>query len=248
MIKLAAIALSLALSLSAAAQVSEPNAASANPAAKKGTKPDIPGAFVLEVGINTALQPPSRFEEAVWGSRTVNIYYQYEIQIMKSHFSVVPGIGLSLERFKFKNGATLGFDEDSLKLFLPSETAMTGLKKSQLVTNYVDVPLEFRFNSNPDDPARSFKLAIGGRIGYMYDSFDKLKYKADGETKQLKDKQDWNLTRFRYGVYSKIGFGNFALFGYYNLTPLFKEGEGPGQKNVVTDFQTLTVGISLSSF
>jgi hypothetical protein len=249
MIKSAAVTLLIACSLSAAAQVSEPGAESAYPAPKKGTKPDIPGTFVLELGINTAYQPPSRFEEALWGSRTINVYYQYEIRILKSSFSLVPGIGLSLERFKFKNGATFAYDaEDSLKLLLPSETPVTGLKKSQLITNYVDVPLELRFTSNPDDPTRSFKAAIGGRIGYMYDSFAKLKYKADGETKQLKDKQEWNLTRLRYGVYGKFGIGNFALFGYYNLTPLFKEGKGPGQNNVVTDFQTFTLGFSLSSF
>jgi hypothetical protein len=248
MIKSAAITLLVAFSLSAAAQVSEPGAVSAYPAQKKGTKPNIPGTFVLELGINSALNASSRFDLGLWGSRTVNIYYQYEVRILKSSFSFVPGIGLSLERFKFKNGATFAYDEDSLKLMLPAETLMTGLKKTQLVTNYLDVPVEFRFTSNPDDPARSFKAAIGGRIGYMYDSFAKLKYKADGETKQLKDKQEWNLNRFRYGVYTKIGIGNFALFGYYNLTPLFKEGEGPGEKNVVTDFQTVTVGISLSSF
>lgn len=242
MTKLASIIILLSLSLAAAAQTAEP-------ATKTGTKPNIPGAFVLELGINTAYQPPSKFEEALWGSRTINVYYQYEIRILKSSFSFVPGIGLSLERFKFKNGAVFGYDaEDSLKLLLPDETPMTGLKKSQLITNYVDVPLELRFTSNPNDPARSFKAAIGGRFGYMYDSFAKLKYKEGGETKQLKDKQDWNLNRFRYGVYTKIGIGNFALFGYYNLTPLFKEGEGPGQNNVVTDFQTFTVGISLSSF
>jgi hypothetical protein len=239
--KLVSIIILSALCLTAAAQTTPSTE-------RKGTKPNIPGTFVLELGVNNALDAPSRFDLGLWGSRTINVYYQYEIRILNSSFSVVPGIGLSLERFKFKNGATFAYDEDSLKLLLPDETVMTGLKKTQLVTNYLDVPLELRFTSNPDDPARSFKAAVGGRIGYMYDSFAKLKYKTDGETKHLKDKQEWNLNRLRYGVYTKIGIGNFALFGYYNLTPLFKEGKGPGEKNIVTDFQTVTVGISLSSF
>lgn len=247
MTKLAVITLLIAFTLPATAQISEPNAESAYAPRQSGS-PNIPGAFVLELGINSALDAPDRFDIGLWGSRTVNVYYQYEIRIMESKFSVVPGFGLSLERFKFKNGATLGYDEDSLKLFLPSETGMTGLRKSQLVTNYFDVPLELRYSTNPSDPARSFKVAIGGRIGYLYDSFTKLKYKEDGETKQLKDKQNWNLTRFRYGVYGKFGIGNFSLFAYYNLTPLFQEGKGPGQNNTVTDFQTATVGISLSAF
>jgi hypothetical protein len=91
-------------------------------------------------------------------------------------------------------------------------------------------------------------VAIGGRIGYMYDSFTKIKYKEDSETKKLKDKQDYNLTKLRYGVSAKIGLGNFSLFGYYNLTNLFEDGKGPYLKNTQKDFPTFTVGISLSSF
>lgn len=248
MIKSFSFAILFALSFAAAAQVSEPNAESAYAAPKTGDRPDIPGTFTLELGLNNALDAPDKFDAALWGSRTMNVYYQYEIRILQSKMSVVPGIGLSLERFKFKNGAMPGYQNDSLKLLLPAETAMTGLKKSQLVTNFLEIPLELRFTSNPSDPGRSFKAAVGGRIGYLYDSFSKIKYKADGETKQLKDKQDWNLNRFRYGVYAKLGLGNFSLFGYYNLTPLFEEGKGPAENGVVNDFQTVTVGISLSAF
>lgn len=250
MAKTVSFAILFALSFAAAAQVSEPNAESAYGYQNEGDQPDIPGTFTLELGLNNALNAPGKFDAALWGSRTINVYYQYEVRIMESKFSIVPGIGLSLERWKFKNGAILGYDEDdSLKLLLVNETPMTGLKKSQLVTNYLEIPLELRFSTNPSDPGRSFKVGVGGRIGYLYDSFNKIKYKdTDGETKQLKDKQDWNLTKLRYGVYGKIGFGNFSFFGYYNLTPLFEEGKGPGEGGTVADFQTITVGISLSAF
>lgn len=250
MSKLAAFFLLLFVAaIPAAAQISEPDAESAYAPPKPGTQPNIPGTIVLELGLNSALDAPGRFDHALWGSRTINVYYQHEIQIMDSKFSVLPGIGLSLERFKFKNGATLGYNaDDSLKLLLPSETGITGLRKSQLITNYVDVPLELRFTSNPSDPGRAFKFSVGGRIGYMYDAFTKQKYSEDGETKQLKDKQNFNLNRFRYGVSARLGIGNFSFFGYYNLTPLFQEGEGPYENNVATDFQTVTMGISLSAF
>ena len=250
MIKITSFILLLAISLPAAAQVSEPGATSAYAAPKKGDRPDIPGTITLELGLNTALDAPDRFDHGFWGSRTINVYYTYEMQIGSSNFSIVPGFGLSLKRFKFKNGATLGYDEeDSLKLFLPEETAaITGEKKSQLITNYFEVPLELRFTSNPDDPNRAFKMAFGGRIGYLYDAMTKMKYREEGETKQFKDKQNFNLNRFRYGIYGKLGLGNFSIFGYYNLTTLFEEGKGPYENNVKQDFQTMTIGISLSAF
>jgi hypothetical protein len=216
---------------------------------KKTGRPDIPGTFVLELGVNRGLDAPEKFSLGLWGSRTVNVYYQYDIRIMKSRFSLVPGIGLSLERYKFKNLGILGYDaEDSLSILPAADAGFPGIKKSQLITNYVELPVEIRYSSKPEDPARSFKASIGGRIGYLYDSFNKLKYKEEGDIRQLKDKRQFNLNQIRYGVYGKIGIGNFSVFSYYNLTNLFEDGEGLGEKGVIRDFPTFTVGISLSSF
>lgn len=240
--KISLIALFLTAAISSLAQTAEQK--------PKTKRPDIPGTFVLEFGLNRDLDGPENFSLYLWGSRTVNVYYQYDIRILKSRFSFVPGIGLSLERFKFKKFRTLGYNTaGDVQLFDYTTTSpFPGLRKSSLITNYVDVPLELKYSSKPEDPARSFKASIGARVGYMYDSFTKVKYKTDGETKFLKDKQDFNLNKFRYGVSAKIGAGNFAVFGYYNLTNLFEDGKGPYKNNVVQDFPTYTVGISLSSF
>jgi hypothetical protein len=250
MIRLITIFVALAAALPSLAQVSEPGSESATTSpAKTGTRADIPGTFVLELGINNGLDAPQRFDVGFWGSRTLNVYYTYELRVLNSKFSVVPGIGLSLERFKFKNGATLGYDADSLELFLPSETPnITGERKSQLITNYFDLPLEIRFTSNPSDPNRAVKIGIGGRIGYLYDAFTKMKYKPDGDMKQFKDKQNFNLTRFRYGVFGRAGIGNFSLFAYYNLNPLFEKGNGLWENRKPVDFSTITVGFSLAAF
>lgn len=215
---------------------------------KKG-RPDIPGTFVVEVGVNRGLNAPTKFQLGLWGSRTVNLYYQYDIRILQSRFSLVPGIGLSLERYKFKNFRILGYDaDDSLSLVLPTDAGFPGIRKSQLITNFVELPLELKYSSKPEDPARSFKASIGGRIGYLYDSFNKLKYKEEGEIRQIKDKREFNLTKLRYGIYGKIGVGNFSVFGYSNLTNLFEDGKGLGENGVIQDFPTYTIGISLSSF
>jgi hypothetical protein len=222
---------------------------------KMSRRPDIPGTFALELGFNLDLSGPDQFSLGFLGSRTVNIYYQYDFRILNSSFSFVPGIGLSLERFKFGNENTLAYDPndpESIVMVTPADAGFSNLKKSHLVTNYIDLPLEIRYSTKPDDPARSFKISVGGRIGYMYDSFTKIKYKENSEVKKLKDKQDFNLTKFRYGLTARIGVGNFSLFGYYNLTPLFEEGKGlsdiSADASVKNDFSTLTIGISLASF
>jgi hypothetical protein len=243
--KIVALLLLIGISITGWAQDETPK--------KISRRPDIPGTFALEFGFNSGMSAPKEFDLNFFGTRTVNIYYQYDIRILKSKFSFVPGIGLSLERFKFSNDNTLAYadgDLGTIEMFRPE---LPGIKKSQLITNYLDVPLEIKFSTKPEDPARSFKVSVGGRVGFMYDSFTKIKYKENGEAKKLKDKEDFNLNKFRYGVSARIGFGSFTLFGYYNLTPLFEEGKGlndtiDANTKTKNDFSTLTIGISLASF
>ena len=239
--KITVFCLFLAFSLPAISQETTPE--------KKTGRPDIPGTFVVELGLNHAVKPIADFSTGFWGSRSLNLYYTYDIRILKSRVSFVPGIGVSLERWKFKNGYVLGYTNDSLKLNKPSAMGYDRLAKSQFVANYIEAPLEFVYRSKPDDPARSFKFAIGGRIGYSFDSFTKVKYREGGEIKKIKDKQDFEINKFRYSLSARVGLGNVAVFGYYNMTPLFESGKGPldpkkGQK----DFKTFTIGISLSAF
>ena len=217
---------------------------------KTSARPDIPGAIRLEWGFNFAPTAPKDFDPNFIGSTTFNLYYQYEMRFGKSNFSFVPGIGFSFERFRFKDGRVLtNYPKyDSMKMETPLNAGFTSLKKSKLITNYIEVPLEFQYSLNPEDPARSFKISIGGRIGYLFDSFSKVKYHEYTENKKIKDKQNFNLTQFRYGLTSRISFGSFSIFGYYNLSPLFQKGKGPVNHGVITDFNTFTVGLSLASF
>lgn len=244
--KLAAIAL-LFTTVGAFAQ-------SESPAGNKSRRPDIPGTFSLEVGVNRLLDKPSELKYGFWGSRTLNTIWQYDMRIGKSKFSFHPGVGLSMERFKLLSNQqylsddtvryvnpTLGYDAFGNTTFLPP---VNGVKKSMVAMTYVDIPLELRFSTLPDDPARSFKVAIGGRVGYLLNAHTKIKYKEDGDMKKLKNAQFYNFNRLRYSAYLKIYLGNFGLFGYYNISPLFEDGKGPMQ----TTTQSYTVGITLGSF
>lgn len=219
--------------------------------AKKSVRPDIPGVFTVDFGFNRALSAPVDFDLYFWGSRTVNIYYQYDVRLFNSPFSLVPGIGLSLERYRFKDNYAVGYTNNTheqVTMLPPASLATPNIKKSMLITNYIDVPLELRYTLNPEDPSRSFKISVGGRIGWLYDSFNKIKYSEDGETKKLKDKQNYHLNELRYGLLGRLGFGGFSIFCNYNLSPLFKKGEGIQVDNVSNDFNTLTFGISVSNF
>ncbi len=214
---------------------------------KKAARPNIPGSFMIDFGFNQGIKKPANFDQGFWGSRTVNLYYQYPIRIGRSNFSFSPGIGTSFERWLFTNDYVLADTTDNSKdefLLIPGANFFKGIKKSMLVANYVEIPLEFRFDTSPEDIARSFNVAFGGRVGYLFESKMKVKYKEDGETKILKDKQNLGLTQIRYGIYSRIGLGAFNIFGFYNLTPLFEKDKGPDK----TAMNSYTVGISINGF
>lgn len=246
--KIGALIILLAAAYSALAQD--------EPTRKFSRRPDIPGTFNLEVGFNSALSGPDQLNLGAFGSRTVNIYYQYDFRILNSPIFFTPGIGLSLERFKFSDEHMLGYasnDLNSIVMISPANSGLESIKKSHLVTNYIDIPLEIKFLTKPEDPARSFKIAVGGRFGYLFDSFAKVKYKENGEMKKLKNKESYNLNPIRYGLSARIGVGNISLFGYYNLSPLFEKGKGLSDNisetvSVKNDFSTMTIGISLASF
>ena len=213
---------------------------------KKVAKPDIPGSFIVDIGVNSAISAPQNFDLGFWGSRTVNLYYQYPLRFGRSKISFNPGFGASLERFKLKNNYTLNPtpDAEGTYTLLSADSIFTGVKKSMIVANYFEVPLEFRFDSKPEDVATSFNFAIGGRVGYLFDAHTKIKYKEDGESKILKNKQNHGLNPFRYSVYTRIGVGAFNLFFIYNLSPLFEKDKGPEK----TTMNTFTTGISINGF
>lgn len=217
---------------------------------KKATRFNIPGTFIVDLGVNIPLNAPDTLNKGFWGSRTMNVYYQYPIRLGKSKLSFNPGIGLSMERWKFTDNQILinpveATDQIDQYQFTRGTSLYPGIKKSMLVTNYLEMPIEFRYDTRPNDIARSFSVAIGGRVGVLTNSMMKIKYTDDGENFKLKDKKSYGLNPIRYGVYTRIGIGGFNWFAFYNLSEMFETDKGPNDSNKMS---SMTVGISINGF
>ena len=224
---------------------------------KTVARPNIPGSFMVDLGINRALNTDSTWKQGFWGSRTVNLYYQYPIRIGRSNFSFNPGIGLSLERWKFTNNAMLidtvervgnqvsTEQVERFNLLSPRRVYGQLATKSMFVTNYLEIPIEIRFDTRPEDIARSFNVAVGGRVGYLLDAFTKVKYENDnGDNVKVKNKLSHGMSPLRYGIYTRIGIGGFNWFAFYNLSEMFESGKGPNGRAI----NTFTAGISINGF
>lgn len=214
---------------------------------KKKGRPDVPGTFLIELGWNLLQDEPFELENSPFGSRTLNMYYFYDIQIAKSGFFLMPGIGVGLDRYKFDGDYTLiqSLDADGVKTVDFADISAISPKKSMLITNYLDIPLEVRFYSNPGDRKRSFNVGFGGKAGFRFSSLTKVKYSEDGNNAITKIKKDFDLNRFRYGLVGRIGIGGFNAFYYHSFSTLF---DGDAQPAGTEDTANITVGLSFTGF
>jgi hypothetical protein len=120
----------------------------------------------------------------------------------------------------------------------------THFKKFKLQTSFLEIPVEFRYSSNPENPGKSWKFVAGAKVGTMLSAVAKGKNLLSGSgstlnefTQKEKSKRFFNKTRI--AVTGRIGYGSLALFSVYQVNAYVKEGLGP-------DVRPYTIGISIS--
>jgi hypothetical protein len=119
-------------------------------------------------------------------------------------------------------------------------------KKYKLATVWAEAPIELRHISNPLNSDKSFKWAIGAKVGTMISGYTKGKdlQNKDGQSlygnKYIEKEKDRKfLNNLRLAPTVRIGLGNFTLYGAYQITSLFREGQGP-------EVRPWSVGLCLS--
>jgi len=210
----------------------------------KAQTPDVPGNLEVQVGINLLNDAPSAMDLNIWGSKNVNLYYHAQLQLGESHFTFNPGIGLGLEKYRFESNVTLG-REDGDVVIVDLNDGFTGqVKKTKLAANYIDIPLELQYHVNKEDLKKSFRISVGGKFGFLFNAHTKLKFKEDGDNRITKEHDNFDLSRFRYGLQGKLGIGGFNAYYYYSLSELFRNNKGPEG----TGTSSMQVGLSFNAF
>ena len=189
--------------------------------------------------------PDSISSHAKGFSRGLNIYGMIDKPFHGNpKFSVAFGIGIGSSSTVFKK---MFVDISSANPTVPfiNQDSTNNFKKFKLSTSFVEIPLEFRFSSNPENPNKSTKFAIGIKGGTMLNAHTKAKQLRDAAGKTLiaatfkeSTKSYFNTTRLV--ATARVGYGIFSLFGAYNITPVFKDGVAS------PDIRTLQVGLTIS--
>ena len=156
-----------------------------------------------------------------------NGYLCYDFPIKKSKLSFAAGIGISTSTvylnsqvLKLSDTGTLG----STARFKP-DTA--GYKRYKFSTTYVQAPFELRYFSNSLNRNKGFKAAIGLQVGTLLGAHTKGLRAVEGTN--IKDKVNTKryTSQWNFAATARVGYGNFSLFGSYNLTNVFKDNAGP---------------------
>lgn len=203
--------------------------------------------FVLQLGTVNWLQKPDSF--AVKGiSRSVGVYFMYDMAFKTDpRFSIGAGLGIGSDHVFFDKNAGRDLVINSIKgvQFKKHTGADTAnvYKSIKLHTAYLEVPVELRFMNKPDHPNKSFKAAIGMRVGTLIAAVDKTRFQRDAAGNgpyNLKIKDRANFNNLRLAAMARIGYGNFSAFVQYQLNDFIKEGRGPN------DIRPLVLGVVIS--
>lgn len=201
--------------------------------------------FMIQLASNQWLDAPDSISNKMGElNRSANVYLMLDKPFKGDpRFSVAFGLGVGTTNIYFK-GMTVDIASKNNTLPFRNTDSTERFKKFKLTNAFLEIPIEFRFSSNPVKPSRSYKFAIGLKAGTMLNAHTKGKDLLDASGKSINDyirkensKRYFNTTRL--AATARAGYGNFTLFGAYNFTTLFKDGVAP-------DMKLIQVGLTLS--
>lgn len=203
--------------------------------------------FMLQFGYDGWSSLPDSIRTTGIG-RHLNVYLMLDKPFKTDpRLSVGIGVGIGSSNIFFdKMFVDIKGEANSGQATFLDRREETHFRKYKVNTVWVEAPIELRYVSNPRKSGGSFKWAIGVKVGTMIDAKTKGKNLQDedgqsifGNRYTLKEKDRKFFNNLRLAPTARIGYGNFTLYGAYQITSLFREGQGP----IVRPF---SIGLCLS--
>jgi hypothetical protein len=203
--------------------------------------------FMLQYGITNWSSKPDSIKTKGF-SRSFNFYIMLDMPFKTDpRFSVGAGPGIGVDNIFFES-TNITTTNHQKPLAFQNVADTNHFDKYKLVHAFLELPVELRFVSDPENSNKSFKIAIGAKVGTQISSHTKGKRWVnkngdiiagfdDKYVQKNKDKYFFNGNRL-VGM-MRVGYGNLTLFGTYQIGSLIKEGLGPQVK-------PYTIGLTLS--
>ncbi|SNT15333.1 hypothetical protein SAMN05421640_2542 [Ekhidna lutea] len=93
---------------------------------------------------------------------------------------------------------------------------------------------------------KGFRFGVGGYAGYRIGSHTKYVFKDGGNKEKDKERDNFYLENFRYGLRAQVGWKGVELFATYDLNEVFSPNRGPlDVDGNNTKLQAVSFGITL---
>jgi hypothetical protein len=146
--------------------------------------------------------------------------------------SIGAGLGIGASNIFFHQQQVLVAAQGNATLAFPDNENANHFKKYKLVTTDLEVPLELRFCLDPENTNKSWKFAVGAKIGLLLSAYTKGKtwQNSAGQTlgnftEKESSKQYFNSTKLAGTI--RINKGVFGIFGQIQANSLIKSSAGP---------------------
>ena len=189
--------------------------------------------FMIQFGYDGWTNTPDSANPSGF-SRHFNFYFMLDKPFKNNpRYSIGLGLGFASSNIFFKD--TYIDLKSTTASTLPFEGVSNTdhFKRYKLTTTWAEVPLEFRFASNPVTPDKGWKAAVGFKFGLMLKAYTKGKDLLNssgtsiyGKSYTMKESDKKLFNTSRVAATARIGFGNFSIDGSYSLTGLLKSAAG----------------------
>lgn len=191
--------------------------------------------FMIQLGYDGWANKPDTIHTTGF-SRSFNFYLMYDIPFKTApRLSVAPGLGVgSSSMFFSKTDIDIVGKVNPVSASFMDVSGSNHFKKYKLNNTWVEVPVELRFVADPLHSGKSWKVAMGVKIGTMVDAHTKGKDLQTSTGTSLygskyiekeKSRRFFNSTKF--AVTLRAGWGPVTAFGSYTISKIFKQNSGP---------------------
>jgi len=201
--------------------------------------------LLIQIGYDGWAQVPDSIHTKGF-SRSLNMYLMFDFPFKTDpRFSVGAGAGIGSSSIFF-NKQQVNVAGLSGSLAFPDATVGQGnyFKKYKLVSTYLEAPIEMRFVADPEHNSKSWKGAIGVKVGTLLNVHTKGKNlvtstgtPVNNFIEKQASKKYFNSTRL--AAMARIGYGHISLFGQFQINNFIKDGLGP-------TVHPFSIGITLS--
>jgi hypothetical protein len=192
--------------------------------------------FMFQFGTDTWTSRPDSVKLGGGLSRHFNLYFMYDKPFATNpKYSVAFGAGVGTSNIFFDNRTFVDVKSPANTLpFRAIDSLSNHFSKLKVTTIYLEAPVELRYFSDPAHPGKSWKAAVGFKLGTLIKAYSKGKnmvsntgnsINGKGYVQKESNKRFFNATDV--ALTGRVGYGVFSLDLGYQVNGVLRDGYGP---------------------